>query len=371
MESRNGELRFSPSDLTEYLGCAHASALSRAAARGERSKAFVGSAYAELIFAKGDQHEAAYLARLRADGRDVVEVGRAGDFATGAARTAELMREGADVIYQGAFVVGAWRGLADFVERVDAPSDLGDWSYRGRGHEARARAGRAVPCAAAVLLQRGCRARAGCRRRRWRISSSVGRARDDPAARGGAVLPPSPNRRSRSGGAERGRRSRIRASTAASARSGGSASAWWRAEDHLSRVAWIRRDQVDRLTGAGIRTRRALAALPRRTRVPDLRALGAREPAQQARLQVEADSRRAHTVRAASAGPRAWLRAPAGPSPGDVMFDLEGDPLWTPSRELTFLFGLLLAEERGLALRTGLGRTRWTRSAGRSSASST
>jgi uncharacterized protein len=122
MESRNGELRFSPSDLSEYLACAHASALSRAVATGERAKAYVGSQYAELIFAKGDLHEAAYLERLRADGRDVFEVGRSGDLAVGAARTAQLMREGVDVIYQGAFVVGSWRGLADFVERVDEPS---------------------------------------------------------------------------------------------------------------------------------------------------------------------------------------------------------------------------------------------------------
>ena len=139
MESRNGELRFSPSDLTEYLGCAHASALSRAVARGERAKAYVGSEYAKLIFAKGDQHEAAYLERLRADGRDVVEVGRSGDFAAGAERTARLMRDGVDVIYQGAFVVGAWRGLADFVERIDEPSDRLRLVVSGRGHEARAR----------------------------------------------------------------------------------------------------------------------------------------------------------------------------------------------------------------------------------------
>ena len=129
MQSVDGELRFSPSDLTEYLACAHASALSRAIAKGERPKAYVASAYANLIFAKGDQHEAEYLERLRAAGREVDEVGRSGDFATAAARTAELMREGADVIYQGAFVVGAWRGLADFVERVETPSGLGDWSY--------------------------------------------------------------------------------------------------------------------------------------------------------------------------------------------------------------------------------------------------
>jgi hypothetical protein len=68
MESREGTLLFSPSDLTEHFGCVHASATSRAVARGERGRAFVASSYANLIFAKGDRHEAAYLERLRKAG---------------------------------------------------------------------------------------------------------------------------------------------------------------------------------------------------------------------------------------------------------------------------------------------------------------
>jgi len=36
------------------------------------------------------------------------------------------MRGGADIVYQAAFFDGTWRGRADFLYRVDAPSDLCD-----------------------------------------------------------------------------------------------------------------------------------------------------------------------------------------------------------------------------------------------------
>ena len=39
------------------------------------------------------------------------------------------MRAGADVIYQATFSRDGWRGRADFLVRVDEPSDLGAWSY--------------------------------------------------------------------------------------------------------------------------------------------------------------------------------------------------------------------------------------------------
>ena len=39
------------------------------------------------------------------------------------------MREGAEVIYQGAFADGGWRGRADFLERVERPTGLGGWGY--------------------------------------------------------------------------------------------------------------------------------------------------------------------------------------------------------------------------------------------------
>ena len=39
------------------------------------------------------------------------------------------MRAGVDVVYQGVFVDGGWRGVADFLLRVETPSALGSWSY--------------------------------------------------------------------------------------------------------------------------------------------------------------------------------------------------------------------------------------------------
>ena len=51
------------------------------------------------------------------------------------------MHAGADVVYQAVLADGAWRGLADFVERQP------DGELRGRRHEARA------PRAAAHVLQ--------------------------------------------------------------------------------------------------------------------------------------------------------------------------------------------------------------------------
>ncbi len=39
------------------------------------------------------------------------------------------MRDGVDVVYQGVLVDGGWRGIADFLMRVERPSALGDWSY--------------------------------------------------------------------------------------------------------------------------------------------------------------------------------------------------------------------------------------------------
>ena len=39
------------------------------------------------------------------------------------------MRRGVDVIYQATFFDGHWVGLADFLLRVDEPSDLGPWRY--------------------------------------------------------------------------------------------------------------------------------------------------------------------------------------------------------------------------------------------------
>ncbi|MGH9025369.1 MAG: ImmA/IrrE family metallo-endopeptidase, partial [Acidimicrobiia bacterium] len=133
MQQVNGDLIVSASDLNAYLACRHLTVLNLAYARGDRSVTPRRSPDAELIARKGDEHEAAYLQSLKDHGREVVEItmpDRALEsLRVAASATEEAMRNGADVIYQGTFFRDGLRGHADFLFRIDRPSDLGNWSY--------------------------------------------------------------------------------------------------------------------------------------------------------------------------------------------------------------------------------------------------
>ena len=124
-------LVLSPSDLNDYVECEHLTTLAREVAWGKRSRPHVANQYGELLGRKGEEHEAAYLAHLRGEGRQVVDVRPADvwDFEAGARATVEAMRAGVEIIYQATFVHGDWRGRADFLERVERVTSLGAWGY--------------------------------------------------------------------------------------------------------------------------------------------------------------------------------------------------------------------------------------------------
>src|SRR6266511_3153026 len=104
-------MRLSPSLLNDFLECEHLVALELAVVRGELERPAVENPQADLIRRKGDEHEAAYLASLRTAGKRVVEPCNAAD-------AERLIREGtAEVIYQPVFYDPAgWTGRADFLE---------------------------------------------------------------------------------------------------------------------------------------------------------------------------------------------------------------------------------------------------------------
>src|SRR3954451_21478629 len=111
-------LAFSPSDLSEWLACAHAAALMLRVKRGELERPAVDDPQGDLIRRKGDEHEARYFADLRASGRSIREIPFDHDWAAAARASAEAIRDGeVDVIYQACLVDGDWRGFADFLER--------------------------------------------------------------------------------------------------------------------------------------------------------------------------------------------------------------------------------------------------------------
>src|SRR3546814_19869969 len=78
-----------------------------------------------LLQEKGLAHERDYLAHLKAEGRTVVEIAGDASVEEKAARTRAALREGPDVIYQGAFLDGPWQGYADLLLTVPQPSGLG------------------------------------------------------------------------------------------------------------------------------------------------------------------------------------------------------------------------------------------------------
>ena len=76
----------------------------------------------------------------------------------GRATTARPCATGAPLIYQAQFFDGRWQGRADFLRRIDAPSELGRPRLRGARHQARA-AGQAARRPPAQPLQPAARPR--------------------------------------------------------------------------------------------------------------------------------------------------------------------------------------------------------------------
>ncbi|HET7201778.1 MAG TPA: TM0106 family RecB-like putative nuclease [Steroidobacteraceae bacterium] len=114
-----------PTDLSNYLGCRHLSALDMRAARGELQKPVRNDPFIEDLRERGLAHERAYLDWLRSSGLRVAGA----EAALTVEATLSAMRAGVDAIYQGRLEYGAWSGRADFLLKVAAPSALGAWSY--------------------------------------------------------------------------------------------------------------------------------------------------------------------------------------------------------------------------------------------------
>ena len=134
MLDTEGRLIVSPTDLVGFLACDHRTRLDWVAARDGIKPPFDGDPVLDLVNRKGREHEARYLQGLQDRGLNVVDLSNRGnktieESVAAEHDTVEAMRSGADVVYQGAFFDGRWRGRPDFLIKVSTPSSLGDWSY--------------------------------------------------------------------------------------------------------------------------------------------------------------------------------------------------------------------------------------------------
>jgi predicted RecB family nuclease len=314
----------SPSDVTAYLACPHLTTLELAVARGELIEPAPGE-QAELVFRKGREHEAAYLDRLRAEGKTVAEIELEPDFdwERAARETGEAIRSGIDVVYQGVLADGRWRGQADFLERqedgfyeaVDTklartakPAYILQLCFysealgRLQGHD---------PELIHVLLGSGERVSfrpqefaAYARRVRARLEQFVA---DPPET---TAMP---------------------CDHCTICEYLPVCQAWWEDVDHLSLVAGCGRVQIGKLEAEGITTLTALAEAPEPHGKLRL----------QARLQLERRETSEPVYELLEPQPESGFGLLPDPSPSDLFFDLEGNPFWDEQGSLEYLWGLL------------------------------
>ena len=342
MRVEGDRLWVSPSDLSGYLACRHLTTLERETVQGERTKPRTREALAELVAEKGELHEARYLEQLRREGRQVtqIELPRGADaFAAAHAETLEAMRSGAEVIYQATFARDGWRGRADFVIRVESPSDLGSWSYEPYDTKL-ARTAKAAAVLQLAWYAQEVGVAQGWLPERVHVVLGTGRVETFRPADVDAYLrraqlrllehadnPPETypwpcEHCARCDFATVCRNKRAR-------------------DDNLTRVASIRRDQVRKLGTAAVDTLTALAESPDDLAVRRLAPSALETLRDQAALQLIHYRTGELRYRLLPPEERRGLGLLPPPSPGDVFFDMEGDPFFDPAEGLEFLFGVL------------------------------
>ncbi len=365
MQSIDGRLVYAATDLVAYLACEHLTELERAAMAGLVERPMRADPELDVIRKRGFEHEARYLSDLEAAGRHATKIVLDGSIdddgdrlRAAASATIDAMAAGADVVYQGTFFDGTWRGHADFLLRVDAPERPSIW---GPYHYEVADTKLARHVKASAVLQI-CSyidqlERIQTVRPEWLYVALGGSARsverlrvDDYMAYYRAVK-------------ERFLRAVTDGRTVAFppigtypepvdhcdvCRWAAECTAQRRADDHLSLVAGISGRQRRALSERGVSTLEALGdlALPMEPKLEGTSDLALFRVHEQARIQLEGRREERLKYELLRPDPGQPYEAERGlaslppPSPGDLFFDIEGDP-YAFDDGLDYLFGVL------------------------------
>jgi predicted RecB family nuclease len=391
MKITNGHIRLTASDLSNHLACRHVTTLDLEVVQRLREEPTWAAPDLKVIQELGLRHERDYLAHLA--GQNASEGGRKLELANLAelkdekkllAETIALMTRGVDVIAQGALSDGQWFGRPDVLLRVEVGSGKWPWSYEVVDTKL------ARETKATTILQLS-------------LYSELLAEMQDKMPEFLYVVPPGPGFAAekyrveeysayyryvkarlldavaqimRSGGAEAPAESFRKFSAVAGA--GQYAFAferqpatfqktypepvehcnicrWFRecdgqrrADDHLSLVAGIRRQQRDQFVEwhAPTMAKLALLPIPLKERPRHGSKAGYEKVREQARMQVEGREEKAlkHEALAVVQG-TGFCRLPE-PSPGDMFVDLEGDP-FAGDDGLQYLFGFAVKDVHG------------------------
>ncbi len=125
----DSKIIYSATDLCDHLECLHLTSLKVRDLRESLPKD-PPDEQSRIIMARGTAHEQRHLEQLRASGKSIANLNDLpNDDPTRAGATLQAMRGGVDVIYQAYLREEPFAGYADFLIKTAAPSDLGDFSY--------------------------------------------------------------------------------------------------------------------------------------------------------------------------------------------------------------------------------------------------
>jgi predicted RecB family nuclease len=375
MRISTGHVRLSASDLSNHLACRHVTTLDLLVARGLRAEPDWAAPDLKVIQELGLRHEAAYLAHLGKQGLTVENLGRIDhkDEKRLLAETLALMERGADVIAQGALRDGEWFGRPDVLRRVEKPSARWAWSYEVADTKL------ARETKATTILQLSLYSellgkiqgtmpeflwvvppRAEFTGEKYRVSEYAAYYRYVKGRLVGAVGRGVPAVKEV---ASEEWRAASKAQTEACAtetypepvehcnvcRWFKECDARRRADDHLSLVAGIRRQQRDQFEVWNAETMAKLAALPipLEERPKHGARAGYERAREQARVQVQGrtEKKLVHEVLLPVAAGMGLCRLPE-PSADDMFVDLEGDP-FVGEQGLQYLFGFAFRNVEG------------------------
>ncbi|GAB4511528.1 MAG: TM0106 family RecB-like putative nuclease [Roseibium sp.] len=350
MEKAGGTFRLSASDLVGYLNCHHLTALDRAVAEGMRAKPKVWDPLLEILRERGAVHEQNYVDHLTKAGLKVVRIDGVDVSDAAVNETLAAMKDGIDVIVQGALAHDGWAGRADILRRVETPSDLGGWSYEP------------------VDTKLARETKAGSVLQLCLYADLLHAAQGLPPKWMHVIVPWSDFEPQRFRFADYGAYYRqVRRSLIRNLAANGMEQSYpdpvahcdicrWaetcdkrrREDDHLCLVAGISKLQINELKAHGVATTQDLAAMPLPlTWKPDRGSAEALvRVREQARIQVEAREAGERKFEVLTVEPGfGFTRLPA-PSKGDIFFDLEGDP-FVGEQGQEYLFGYLFRDGHG------------------------
>lgn len=347
MKASSGRIRLSASDLSNHLACNHLTSLDLSVALGERNAPSWKSPDLWVLQERGVEHEKAYLDFLADKGLAIVDLRDVNDDGTAFAKTAAAMESGVAVIVQATLESRRWFGRADVLQRVERKSKLGDWAYEVYDCKL-ARETKAETILQLSLYSELLQTVQGVLPEYMYVVPPAEKFEPEPYR----VLDFAAYYRYVKARLEKTVEQKQDTPTYPEPNPHCSICRWWsecdtqrRKDDHLSLVAGIRKLQRKQLNTWQVSTVEKLARLP----LPLEQRPEYMRVREQARVQVAGrNSGKPQYELLEIIDERGLSRLPQ-PSPGDVFFDLEGDPfVGLGGRE--YLFGYVTGDTTGKAV---------------------